>query len=92
MVARVPGLSKSGSAQIPIGAGLAPQGAQVVPEIGHRWPAPEPIPAANELTLSDFVTYWLEGEAGNLWKYPNSRGQFTDSQPKIEKAASSGLF
>ncbi len=42
-VARVPGLAKPRSAQIPVGADLARHGPQVVPEVHDRGSAPEPI-------------------------------------------------
>src|SRR5271154_4666872 len=42
-VARVPSLAESRSLQIPVGADLARHGPQVVPEVDHRRPPPEPI-------------------------------------------------
>jgi len=43
VVARIPGLTESRSAQIPVGAALARHGSQVVPEVYDRWAAPEPV-------------------------------------------------
>src|SRR5579872_6771911 len=46
-IARVPGLSKSRRAEIPVRPDLAAHGPQVAPEINHRWSPPEPIPVVD---------------------------------------------
>src|SRR5205823_4571461 len=42
-IARVPALAQARSVEIPVWADLAREVAQVVPQVDHRRPAPEPV-------------------------------------------------
>src|SRR5579862_7169832 len=42
-VARVPGLAKSRGAEVPVRTDFARNGAQIVPQVRDRRPAPEPV-------------------------------------------------
>src|SRR5215218_8299221 len=57
-VARVPGLAEGGNAEVPVGADVGADGAQVVPEVIDRGAPPEPVAVVEAMDDEP----WLEHE------------------------------